>query len=378
MAHIAIFTSGWPRGAIQRQMLNLAVEFRRAGHRVTLLGSRVSGPLPEDAPGFELVDLESRLARLPGIRRHKRYRVPLTLPALVGFLRRERPDALLAAGEYPNLVALAARALARVPTRVVVSERVHLSTSAHSGRRRRKWLLPHLVRLAYAHADGVTAVSAGVAADLAAVTGLARTRIVDIPNPTVTDALLARRDQPLDDPWYAPGAPPVVVNVAQLRPQKDQATLLRAFARVRAVRPARLLILGEGNQRPRLEALAHELGVAPDVRLAGYVSNPLPYVRRAAVFALSSAWEGLPNVLIEALACGCPVVSTDCPSGPAEILDGGRYGALVPVGDDAALAAALLGALDTVPDRAALEARGRTFSAPAAAAQYLRVLLGAP
>jgi glycosyltransferase involved in cell wall biosynthesis len=157
--------------------------------------------------------------------------------------------------------------------------------------------------------------------------------------------------------------------------QKDQATLLRAFARVRARRPARLLILGEGNQRLALEALARELGIAADVRMPGFVPNPLAYMRRAAVFVLSSAWEGLPTVLIEALACGCPVVSTDCPAGPAEILDYGRYGRLTPVGDVEALAAAITASVEDGPDRTALEQRALAFSAERAAVAYIGLLL---
>jgi glycosyltransferase involved in cell wall biosynthesis len=158
--------------------------------------------------------------------------------------------------------------------------------------------------------------------------------------------------------------------------QKDFPTLLKAFARVRAVRPARLLILGEGKERTELEVLARELGVASDVALPGFVPNPFPHMMRASVFVLSSAWEGLPGVLIEAMACGCPVVSTDCPSGPAEILDGGVYGPLVPVGDDAALAKAILSVLETPPDPERLRARAALFSTDHAADQYLELLLG--
>jgi len=143
---------------------------------------------------------------------------------------------------------------------------------------------------------------------------------------------------------------------------------------VRAVRPARLLILGEGKKRTTLEALARKLGVASDVGLPGFVDNPFAYMARAAVFVLSSAWEGFGNVVAEALACGCPVVSTDCPSGPAEILDGGAYGPLVPVGDDAALAKAILSVLETPPDPERLRARAALFSVDRVADQYLEVL----
>jgi glycosyltransferase involved in cell wall biosynthesis len=259
----------------------------------------------------------------------------------------------------------------------VVSEHIHVGAStAGVAQRHRRRLLPRLMAHLYPRADAIVAVSEGVRQDLLGRFPLPPAAVHTIYNPVITPALLAARDAPLDDPWFVPGAPPVLINVAQLRVQKDQATLLRAFARLRARQPARLLILGEGNLRPALEAMAGELGIAPDVRLAGFVTNPLAYLRRARVFVLSSAWEGLPTVLIEALACGCPVVSTDCPAGPAEILGDGRYGALTPVGDADALAGAMETALAADGDRRALEQRGLEFSAAAAAPQYLDLLLG--
>ena len=377
MARIAVFVSSWPRGAIQRLMLNLAAEFAAAGHAVDLLAPRGHAPAEGLPPGVRLLELAPRLAALPGVRRHKRWFVPLALPALVRYLKRERPAALLSGGEWPNVIGLAARHLAGGPTRVVVSEHIHVGAStAGAAERRRRRLLPRLMARLYPRADAIVAVSEGVRQDLLARFPLPAARVRTIYNPVITPALLAARDAPLDDPWFVAGAPPVLINVAQLRVQKDQATLLRAFARVRALRPARLLILGEGNQRPALEALARELGIAADLRMPGFVPNPLAYMRRAAVFVLSSAWEGLPTVLIEALACGCPPVSTDCPSGPAEILDHGRWGRLLPVGDVEALAAALETALAADVDRQALERRGLDFSAAAVAPPYLDLLLG--
>ena len=179
----------------------------------------------------------------------------------------------------------------------------------------------------------------------------------------------------MDHPWFAPGSPPVVLGIGRLTTQKDFPTLLKAFAQVRAVRKARLMILGEGRDRQALEVLARELGVASDVDLPGFVLNPFPYMVRASLLVLSSAWEGLPGVLIEAMACGCPVVSTDCPSGPSEILDGGAYGPLVPVGDDGALAKAILSVLEMPPDPERLRARAALFSVERATDQYLQVLL---
>jgi glycosyltransferase involved in cell wall biosynthesis len=181
--------------------------------------------------------------------------------------------------------------------------------------------------------------------------------------------------EPLDHPWAALGAPPLVLAVGRLAEVKDFPTLLRAFACVRAVRPARLVILGEGREREALEALAAGLGLGPDVLLMpGYDPNPLRWMARAAVLVSSSRWEGMPGVLIEAMAAGCPVVATDCPGGSAEILEHGRLGRLVPVGDDAAMAAAILATLAAAPDREALRARAGIFGAERAVEGYLACL----
>jgi glycosyltransferase involved in cell wall biosynthesis len=230
-------------------------------------------------------------------------------------------------------------------------------------------------RLFYPWADAVIAVSEDVARDLSKVTGMPRERIVTIPNPVVTLELKEKARAPLDHPWYRPGQPPVVLGVGRLVSAKDFPTLLRAFARLRATRPVRLMILGEGKGRAGLAALAEQLGIVGDVQFPGYVDNPFSYMARSAVFVLSSAWEGLPGVLIEAMACGCPIVSTDCP-GAAEILGGGVHGPLVPVGDDAALAMAVASVLDSSPKREQLRARAGRFGVDRATERYLDVLFG--
>jgi glycosyltransferase involved in cell wall biosynthesis len=233
-----------------------------------------------------------------------------------------------------------------------------------------------MIRHFYPWADAVTAVSDGVADDLARVSGLPRSAIVTTWNPVVSPSLSEAAAQPLEHAWFRPGEPPVVLGVGKLRPQKDFATLIDAFAKVRAKRPARLMILGEGVEEGRLRVRARRLDISADVALEGFVANPFAYMARAAVFALSSAWEGLPSVLIQAMACGCPVVSTDCPSGPSEILEGGARGPLVPVGDSDALAAAILRLLDSPPDREGLRRRAEDFSVERVALRYREVMLG--
>jgi glycosyltransferase involved in cell wall biosynthesis len=161
-------------------------------------------------------------------------------------------------------------------------------------------------------------------------------------NPSVmASEVLEKAKSPLDHPWFKPDQPPVLIAIGRLEQQKDYPTMIKAFAEVRQAQPARLLILGEGRDRISLEKLIKEYGLDQDVSLPGFVSNPYAYLSRADLFVLSSRWEGLPTVLIEALCCGTQVVSTDCPSGPREILKDGKYGRLTPVGDVGALAAAI-------------------------------------
>jgi glycosyltransferase involved in cell wall biosynthesis len=247
---------------------------------------------------------------------------------------------VLSSLNYVNIVGVWARRAARVRTRLIVSERNTLSLARH-GSTFRQWLRPRLIGRFYRWADGIVAVSGGVADDLSVATGLPRDRIEVIHNPVITPRLKEMAEERIAHPWFEPGQPPVVLALGRLAPQKDFATLIRAFAQVRQDRSARLLILGEGPERAALESLVRDLALETDVGLPGWVTNPYPFMVRADLFVLSSKWEGLPGVLIEALYCGVPVVSTDCPSGPSEILEGGKYGRLVPVGDVEALAGAI-------------------------------------
>lgn len=374
---LALFLSGLSGGGAQRRMVTLANAFAARGHAVDLVVVRPEGPFRRDlSPAVRLVALDPLLAGLPWIRERKGRWVTAGVPSLAGYLRRERPPVLLSTSHPANIAALWARRLARVRTRLAISANVHLSRSDAGGRRALPRFRLWQARRFYRWADAVIANADGIAEDLARVTGLPRERIRTIHNPVVTPELQEKMRDPLDHPWFAPSAPPVLLGVGKLKPQKDFATLLRAFSRVRAVRSARLLVLGEGEEKGRLEALARELGVAADTAFPGFVPNPFPYMAGASVFVLSSAWEGFSNVTGEALACGCPVVSTDCPGGgPAEILEGGAFGSLVPVGDDAAMARAILSVLDSPPDRAVLRARAMEFSLDRAVDRYLDILL---
>jgi glycosyltransferase involved in cell wall biosynthesis len=393
--HVAFFirSLGADGAGAERVWLNLAAEFAARGHRVDLVLGRRTGYLAEAVPpDVRVVDLAVR-SRWPLVGALLRDPVSAgslapalaalpppwilaAVPALADYLVRERPDALLSALSYSNLAALWARERARVPVRVVISERNTLSVrSAHA----RDWqwrVLPKVEARWYPRADAILAVSEGVADDLARTAGIARERITVTYNPVDIRAVEAAAREPVAHPWLRAGEPPVVLGVGKLKPQKGFDVLLRAFSRVRSGRAARLVILGEGPQRRALERLAREVGLtADDLALPGFVANPYAWMARSAVFALSSRWEGLPNALIEALACGCAVVSSDCPSGPAEILGAGRLGPLVPVDDAEALAAAIGRVLAAPGDPAPRQARARDFAIEKIAPRYLAAVL---
>ncbi len=358
---LALFLPTLDDGGAERVMLQLAASFSARGHAVDLVVAIPGGPLEGQVPsGPRPVSLNAS-------------RTVLALPALIRYLRRERPAALLSTLEHANVLAIGAAAFARTGIPIVLREANVLLPAAALDRQAR--LLRPLMRHAYRAADRVVAVSRSVAASLTEELGLDVGRIRTIYNPIVTAALPDAAAASLDNPWFAPGAPPVVLGVGRLAPQKDFSTLLRAFAQVRAGRAARLVILGEGPQRRALEQLAGELGIAADVKLPGHDHNPFRYMSRASVFALSSIYEGLPGALIQAMACGCRVISTDGPGGAREVLDNGTLGPLVPPRDPAALARGISALLDqarTGPPR--VHHAVERFSEEAAVNAYLEVL----
>lgn len=395
---LAFFLSGLLAGGAERVMLHLCGELSRRRYPVDLVLVRKAGPLLADVPpGVRIVELRTRsrlltlptLMRLPGetrrLLRRAIVREPLpkvvrSLSRLVHYLEAEQPAALLATLPNNVLVALWAKWLARTDTAIVVREANTPSLNMSETPHLFEQLFPDLAKRWYPEAQAIIAVSNGVADDLAALTGYPRARIATIYNPVDLDRIAAGTHQPPAaavgcEGWFTPGTTPVILAVGRLSPQKDYPTLLRAFARIRRQRPARLVILGEGPERPALAALAADLAIADDFAMPGLTANPYAFMARAGVLALSSQWEGFPNVLLEALACGCPVVSTDCRSGPRELLADGAFGPLVPVGDDVALAEAIVATLHQPPERSRLQARAHEFALAPVTDAYLRHLL---
>jgi len=393
---IAVLLPSLEGGGAERSMLALVSGFLGRGRQVDLVLCQAKGAylgaIPAGANVIELqptAGLRSRwlaaignpadvLALLKPVLLASKISPEIArLRALRRYMEDSRPDIMLSALSYANLVALWARRKSGAQVPVVVSERIALSNYCAAPSNARKWrwrYLPELVRRTYPQADAIVAVSNYVADDMIRAIGVRQPSIATIHNPVVDDTLRANASQTPDHPWFAPHAAPVILAAGRLTDQKDFPTLLRAFAKVRANRDVRLVILGEGKRREALEKLALDLGIRAEVDMPGFAANPFQYMARAAVLVSSSEYEGLPGVLIQALACGCPIVSTDCPGGSREILADGRYGALVGVGDVDGMARAIIAQLDDPTPRDSLLRRAEDFSVDRGVDNYLALL----
>jgi len=368
MKKIAIFLPNLRGGGVEKMRLTLTKEWIADGHHVDLVLMQSTGELLANIPdGCRVIDLQCG-------------RLRETFGPLVTYLRRERPDALLAAMWPLTVIAPAAARVAGTSTRVAISEHTNVSMTqdrlafgpvqipATLSRSFRNVALA----LAYRLADARVAVSTGVARDAESSARLPKGSFCVIHNPAATTS-----PELVESP--VPGAllglppSPLILSVGNLKPAKDYRTLIGAFARLPAAIDARLCIVGEGPLRQELETLADELGVRSRVILPGF-QDPNPFYQRATVFALSSAREGFGNVLVEAMLYGLPIVSTDCPSGPSEILQAGRYGRLVPVGDTAAFADALMQSLGESVDRERQRRRASEFTPHRISEAYLSTL----
>jgi glycosyltransferase involved in cell wall biosynthesis len=358
---IAIFIQSLTIGGAERMSLNLIEGLVQNDIQVDLLLADRSGGLLSEVPhGVNVIDLQGK-------------RVLFSLFPLVRYLRMRCPVLLYSVQIHTSLIAIWAVRLAQVHIPLVISPRNMLSTVLAAGPGIRNRLVIKLARLFFRSADAAICVSQGVAEDFIKVTGMPRQKTHVVYNPVVSLELEQKAQESIAHPWFASDDPPVILAVGRLVPQKGYSTLLRAFFIIRQKHPAHLLILGEGQERASLEALAKQMDLTDNVQMPGSVKNPYAYMARARLLVLSSEWEGLPNVLIEALACGTPVVSTDCRSGPGEILDAGRFGRLVPVGDPDALALAILETMQETPDRDLLRQRAQDFTLDESVRKYIRI-----
>ena len=343
-------------------MLEAARQLTGAGFATDLIVAGSGGALQGSVPtGVRFVDLAS-------------WKTPLCLPALVRYIRRERPAAMIATLEQSCATALAAKWFVGREFRLIVRQAVIYSAFRELLGLRMRMVMTAM-RLLLPQADAVWAVSSAVAEDLRRVAPRAAHLLDAVVNPVVDVALARKAREPVCHPWFEDSRIPVVLTAARLVSFKDLPTLLRAFAIVVERRAARLVLLGDGPERPHLEALARQLGIREQVDFLGFQANPFAYMARAQVFVLSSAVEGLPGVLIQAMACGTSVVSTDAPGGAGEILDGGRWGKLVPIGDAVAMADAIGETIDEpTPPETLIEAASRYSTT--AFSEQMTALLG--
>ncbi len=294
----------------------------------------------------------------------------VTLP-LARYLRKARPDIVIAAMWPLTSAAVLSWRVAGRPGRLFLSDHCQLSIECVLGLKIPIWYLRLVMRLTYPAASGLIAVSEGVKKDMSRLGGFAYSQIRVIYNPAATGTQLQPETKSARQKLWGIGFDHHILSVGTLKEQKDHATLIRAFALLPMTLNAKLTILGEGGLRSELEALVQQLGLQGRVALPGFEVDPYPWYQTADLFVLSSRWEGFGSVIVEALECGVPVVSTDCQSGPAEILENGRIGNLVPIQDPEALAASISEALKNPIDRNLLINRARDFSVSSIADQYL-------
>lgn len=357
---IAIVVASMDSGGAERVALNLAESFAAAGNAVDLVLVRRRGDLLRQVPSsVRIIDLAAKRA-FTAIGSFRKY------------VRVTKPKAVIAVNFEVNVMAAAALLGMRRKPRLLLS--VHCAPILYfkgAPRPWRKMMIAASTRL-YRGADHIIAVSEGIADELIELGWADQERCAVVYNPVIRSDFQALARQAPDHPWFGERSIPLILNAARLVPQKNHQLLLHAFALVAARRPVRLALLGDGELRAELESMAARLAIANSVAFLGHRQNPYPYMREADLFVLSSAWEGFGNVLVEAMAVGTPVVSTDCPHGPREVLGDGAWGRLVPPGDALALADAICASLaeSTVDPRP----RAADFSAQASAERYLTLV----
>lgn len=329
MTDIALFVPSMNGGGAERVMLILANTLAEKGYCVDLLLAKAKGNFIKDVSNkVRIVDLNSP-------------RVFFAINPLIKYLKKEQPKVILSAMHYVNVVATIAVKLSGIKCRVVISEHSTLSLSL-AGSSYKNIILKKLMYFSYRKADGIVAVSSGVAKDLALTLGLDIERIRVIYNPVVTSELLIKKDEELNHFWAKKNLP-FILAVGRLTEAKNFPLLINAFSNV-VIRQKNihLVILGVGKLESELKKLAEKLGIEDRVHILGFMENPYSWMKKSELFVLSSSWEGFGNVLVEAMACDTRVISTNCPNGPAEILEGGKWGVLVPTNDPDALAEAII------------------------------------
>lgn len=329
---VAFFIPSLTGGGAERVFLNFANELSKKGFIVDMILVNSEIYYKNIHSNVRIVDLKSK-------------RVLFSLPALIKYLYNDKPYILFSALEHANIIAILAKIISFSSTRIVVTIHNTLSIAQKESNLLRVKLIPLLVKVFYRFAFKIIAVSKGVAMDFSELTKIPNNKIKVIYNPVITTDLFIKANEHIEHPWFNHKDKPIVIGIGRLVKQKNFPLLINAFALVKQKIDCRLVILGEGEDRILLEKLITDLNLNNYVRLLGFVENPYKYIKNSDLFVLSSIYEGLPTVLIESLALGVPVVSTDCPSGPSEIINSDGMGILVPVDNHILLSDAIVKSL---------------------------------
>ncbi len=357
---IAFVLNNLSGGGAERVAVNVANTLASMGHDVTLILNFKRGPyLADVTPEVKILELGQRMLR--------------ALPKLIMTLRRARFEAVLTVLDQPSIACLLVKPFIG-PTKVIVVE-CNNPLASDAGVTSHVWKAIRALRAKlYPKADHIIAKSEGIRSALVSNFNCTGAKITAIANPLDLTRVERMKTEPADLVLPETDKRPLLIAVGRLSFQKDFGTLIDAVALLQKRRSVRLVILGEGDLRQELEAKIAQLDLTDSVSLPGFVSNPYALIAQSDAFVLSSRWEGWPNALVEALACGAQVVSTDCESGPREILVDGQFGALVPIGDSPAMADALEKALDTDTDTDALVRHVSSFSPQTIAAKYAEII----
>ncbi|MFD1600086.1 glycosyltransferase [Halobellus rarus] len=363
---LAFYIPNLSVGGAEQVTVDIVNGLAARGQDVELIISHATGELlPKVSDEVRVTILGSTRLPVVGIVAH--------VPALARYLRRVEPAAIFPQMTHASVTCLAARRLVDVETAVFPTK--HCAFGESDEVTLKSEALRRLATALFPTADGIIGVSRGVADSLIEKMDLDPDRVSVLHNPVEIESIRERANQPVDHEWVEDDDVDIVLFVGRLERQKDLETWLRTFARVQEQNPdTRGIVAGKGSQREALQSLAAELGIEDVVSIPGYVENPYRFMHKASTFLLTSRYEGLPTVIIEALACGCPVVATDCPSGPREILAEGEYGQLAAVGDVDGLADAVVQTLADPLPAAVLRGRAENFAPDPILDEYERFI----
>lgn len=357
---IAFYLPSLEYGGAERVVVTLVNGIAKRGYKIELVLSNAVGPYLKEVDSLvKVIDLNNS-------------RSLFSIFGLIKYLNLYKPDVLISALDNANIISVLAKSIAGLSTKLLITQHSTLSSEKQYDKSIKGSIVRKLMLLLYARADVVIGVSEGVSKDLKKQLGV-KLNLVTIYNPIVDDRIQSMQKEEVSCSWFDEGEPPVIMSAGRLTEAKDFELLINAFAEIRKNRICRLIIVGDGILKSKLIQLSVQLEIEKDVLITGYQSNPFKWMKQCSVFVVSSRWEGLSNVLIEAMACGRKIVSTDCPNGPSEILEGGKWGMLVPVGDIGALVTAIEETLDSNPSVNVVE-RANFFSVEKSVDQYLKIM----